>query len=568
MRADQCIVTQGLYDSIRLEVTNNSLIRMPRYSKPWLLTTIFAFILLIVLAALLARSGDIAKWGKLVSIHTPGELIRHAKRRLEGHDKLEAVFLGPLQLIQLQVERPVPPEQLPTLGKGQQDRALPQTQYLPNGQPIEAPVVRPGEQTDVRIADVIASTADEIVRAINTATAGQTIQIAPGHYVINRRVDTRSAGSMAQPITVRASQPGQVTIEFDTLEGFYVSQPFWVFENLHIRGVCKDHGNCEHAFHIVGKASSTVVRNNLIEDFNAHIKVNGTEGAWPDDGLLQYNTGGEVEHAQLRAVVHQRERRRGLHDAREGGRAGGAQQGVGVAIRAPVAGAASADPAARRERARIAEQAQHLAGRGLGVHQPLGGRQLHLRCAVVGGAALAVRAGRGDDEARVLRIGVVDRVAARLVVGVGEELARGGGVGALHLGGRQLAVGLQRHPAHVAAHDVDQRVGLQRAGLLVGRVDAAGGDDAGVGEHGASILHLVFGSGLAAAHQRQAVGERRRRPLGLEHPGVGARRGRGAGVAGRIAATTAAAACEGGGQADDERMGEGQSHGGDARFRA
>lgn len=264
--------------------------KMRRLFKPIPLLIFFACVILTVASALWVWSDDVARISKAVGIHTPGELIRQARRRLQGHSKLEAVLLAPLGFVQAKVERPVPPEQLPTLGKGQQDRALPQVNFLPNGQPLEASVVHRVEQPDVRLADVIASTADEIVRAINTATAGQTIQIAPGRYVINRRVDTRAAGSRAQPITVRASQPGQVTIEFDTLEGFYVSHPYWVFENLHIRGICKDHGNCEHAFHIVGKASSTVVRNNLIEDFNAHIKVNGTGDAWPDDGLLQYNT--------------------------------------------------------------------------------------------------------------------------------------------------------------------------------------------------------------------------------------------------------------------------------------
>ena len=27
-----------------------------------------------------------------------------------------------------------------------------------------------------------------------------------------------------------------------------------------------------------------------MEDFNAHIKVNGEGGQWPDNGLVQYNT--------------------------------------------------------------------------------------------------------------------------------------------------------------------------------------------------------------------------------------------------------------------------------------
>jgi len=163
-------------------------------------------------------------------------------------------------------------------------------QYLPNGQPIAQLATRAATPPAGRLAVVSVRSADELVRAIQAAKAGQSIQIAPGHYVFNRRVATGAAGTKAQPITVWATAPGQVTIELDTVEGFYVAHPFWVFENLHIRGICKQHSNCEHAFHIVGAASSTVVRNNLIEDFNAHIKVNGIGDAWPDDGLLQFNT--------------------------------------------------------------------------------------------------------------------------------------------------------------------------------------------------------------------------------------------------------------------------------------
>jgi len=263
---------------------------MPRLFKSLFRFIFFTAILLTLAGMLFLWLGGVAMLPKAVSIHTSGELIRYAQRRLEGHDKLEAVLLGPLHYIQAKIERPVPPDPMPAMGKGQQRIALPPVQYLPNGQPVEAQAVHRSDLSIATTADVFVSTADGIVRAITTATAGQTIQIAPGRYVINRNVDTRFAGNRVQPVTVRASQPGQVTIEFDTVEGFYVSQPFWVFENLHIRGICKDHGNCEHAFHITGKAKSTVVRNNLIEDFNAHIKVNGAGKDWPDDGLLQYNT--------------------------------------------------------------------------------------------------------------------------------------------------------------------------------------------------------------------------------------------------------------------------------------
>jgi parallel beta-helix repeat protein len=76
----------------------------------------------------------------------------------------------------------------------------------------------------------------------------------------------------------------------DNLEGFVVAAPFWRFENLTIRGVCRDHSECEHAFHVVGKATNFVARNNTLIDFNAHIKVNGQDRHFPDDGWFEGNT--------------------------------------------------------------------------------------------------------------------------------------------------------------------------------------------------------------------------------------------------------------------------------------
>lgn len=203
---------------------------------------------------------------------TQGELIRYAMRRLEGHPNLEIIALPPLRWAQARVERPVPTGTLPTLGKGQQNHSLPPLQ----GQSVSS--------------DVTVTNAQEFAAAVNLARAGQTITLAPGTYRINGNLKTASSGNSAQRITLRAVQPGQVHIEFNAQEGFMVSHPYWVFENLNIHGVCEQHGSCEHAFHVYGKASNTVIRNNLITDYNAHLKVNGSGGDWPDSGLVQHNT--------------------------------------------------------------------------------------------------------------------------------------------------------------------------------------------------------------------------------------------------------------------------------------
>ncbi len=103
------------------------------------------------------------------------------------------------------------------------------------------------------------------------------------HWAIER------PGRAEAPITVRAPRIGLATLEFALTEGFHVRAPHWVFENLVIEGVCASHDDCEHAFHVVGAASGTVIRNNELREFNAHIKINGDRGRYPDGGQVAQN---------------------------------------------------------------------------------------------------------------------------------------------------------------------------------------------------------------------------------------------------------------------------------------
>jgi hypothetical protein len=83
--------------------------------------------------------------------------------------------------------------------------------------------------------------------------------------------------------------PGATLLESALVVGFHVRAPYWTFEDLVIRGVCAAHDDCEHAFHVVGGATHFVARGNRVVDFNAHFKVNGAGGAYPDDGLIEGN---------------------------------------------------------------------------------------------------------------------------------------------------------------------------------------------------------------------------------------------------------------------------------------
>jgi hypothetical protein len=138
---------------------------------------------------------------------------------------------------------------------------------------------------------VFASTAGEVRAAVAAAQPGDVITLLPGVYRFQgAALAARNAGTEQAPVTLRSDRPGSVVIEFDTAEGFAVSAPYWRFENLSIKGVCADHALCEHAFHVTGGAHHFAAVNNTISDFNAHLKINGSGGGFPDNGLIEHNT--------------------------------------------------------------------------------------------------------------------------------------------------------------------------------------------------------------------------------------------------------------------------------------
>ena len=138
--------------------------------------------------------------------------------------------------------------------------------------------------------DIMVGSADDARRALGDAHAGDVITFLPGRYRFSGSLPARGAGRADAPILVRALTPGSVTIAFDMVEGFLVTAPYWRFENLTIEGVCGDDTYCEHAFHVVGGATHFAAINNTIVDFNAHFKINGADGHFPDGGLIASNT--------------------------------------------------------------------------------------------------------------------------------------------------------------------------------------------------------------------------------------------------------------------------------------
>jgi hypothetical protein len=160
--------------------------------------------------------------------------------------------------------------------------------------PYVPPALILGAQPDSPAAPAgnerLVATSEEAWRAITNAAAGDVITLLPGDYVLRQTVYARGPGRASAPVAVRAARPGTVRIAVSAREGFSVSAPYWRFENLDLQGTCTSHSHCEHAFHVVGDGHHFLARNNTIRNFNAHFKINGANGTFPDHGVIESNT--------------------------------------------------------------------------------------------------------------------------------------------------------------------------------------------------------------------------------------------------------------------------------------
>lgn len=228
------------------------------------------FLLLLALLALLFF-GAVIYWLDNEGI-TPRSLGPYIERRASGHNPA-------IELIGRQSNAI-----LQALDRGRHDLPARDWQGVVGVQPVLPAMPAPASR---RV--VVADNAG-MVRAIATAVPGDSILLLPGTYRVNQVVPAYRPGTTEAPIVVRAECPGSVRIEIDANEGFRVSAPFWRFENLSIYGACHGGSRCEHAFHVVGNAHHFTAINNLIVDFDAHFKVNGERGHYPDHGEILSNT--------------------------------------------------------------------------------------------------------------------------------------------------------------------------------------------------------------------------------------------------------------------------------------
>jgi len=210
------------------------------------------------------------------------DYARYLLKRLEGHPKLETVFQPLLQGWQSWLEPEVDLSQHPDHGRGaraESARSVRQQALAGRG--------KIDEDLGRRLRSVDSPAALEL--ALQEARPGDVIELADGRYPITRSLWTRTAGTAEQPITLRAARPRGAVLVSETATLFEITEPHWQFEDLDIEGHCKPPG-CEHALHVTGKASHFRAENNVISDFDSHVKVNGSKGLFPDHGRLRHNT--------------------------------------------------------------------------------------------------------------------------------------------------------------------------------------------------------------------------------------------------------------------------------------
>ena len=121
--------------------------------------------------------------------------------------------------------------------------------------------------------EIHVSTEKELFAALKKAKAGDNIILGSGSYYFKTGNFPLSAiGTKKSPITIKAQKLGDVTLKMNMLEGFHIRGAYWRVENLILEGTCEVDAYCEHAFHIVGKGHHAIIRNNIVKNFNSHVK--------------------------------------------------------------------------------------------------------------------------------------------------------------------------------------------------------------------------------------------------------------------------------------------------------
>lgn len=131
------------------------------------------------------------------------------------------------------------------------------------------------EQNFSAFDQVNVTTAEEFLKALSNAKAGQSIVVAPGVYKFEGRPIVLSSQRSTLPIVITGVRSGNVVFELDKMVGFEIRTQNWHIDAIIFKGICDIDSHCEHAFHLKGDADNVTFTNNDFVNFNAAVKSNG-----------------------------------------------------------------------------------------------------------------------------------------------------------------------------------------------------------------------------------------------------------------------------------------------------
>jgi parallel beta-helix repeat protein len=226
---------------------------------------------LIAAVLLLALCAGLAAAAALITVagRTPREWAPYLERRAAGHNPLITGATDKIARFLLRQDR------LPRLAMAP-----------PTWAGASADHTAPLPARITTVAGV-----DELRAAVAAASPGDTLLLRPGTYVLDRPLAVAGAGgTQAAPITLRTEHLGGVILTSTAVAAINLAAPYWHIEDLIIEGHCQNDTDCEHAIHVVGPAGHTVLRNLILRDFNAAVKINAENNAYPDDGEIAFST--------------------------------------------------------------------------------------------------------------------------------------------------------------------------------------------------------------------------------------------------------------------------------------
>lgn len=108
--------------------------------------------------------------------------------------------------------------------------------------------------------------------AVEGASPGVEIVLAPGTYAVDAPLRLAASGSADQPLVLRASAPGEVVLELNQGASIVLTGNYWALTDLIVRGPCDARAACAAAFRHDG-AQAFTGRNLFVSGFGGLVQV-------------------------------------------------------------------------------------------------------------------------------------------------------------------------------------------------------------------------------------------------------------------------------------------------------